>query len=197
MNASTQRFLLFALVSLISLHAQAGRPAKPALKVDEISRGPFGGQKSASCLRVYADRTVIYAEWSTSAVTLVDRAGTESRPEHTSAFSYQLSDGDFLELSGLLESKAVTKLSENFGPPHKPVDYFERVSVEIPHEKGPSKKLSTREYYVADLEEKTRYPSALILLMDRIDQMEKAATSTGVPTEVPNDCSLKEPSGKH
>jgi len=162
------------------------------LKADEIVSGPIGGQSSGSCLRVYSDGRVIYAKWSHSAATVVDGViRAESRPEHTSAFAYQLGDGDLSDLAGLLESKPVRGLPENFGPPHKSVDYFERIFVQILNSKGNSKRLSTREYYVANLEEKTRYPSALILLMDQIDQIEKAAAGAGKATNVPTDCSLK------
>jgi len=178
-----------------SLYAQADRSDRMVVRVDETSSGPFGGQKSRSCLRIYSDSKVIYAEWSNSGATTVNAAGVVSRSERTSAFTYKLDDGDLQELSSFLESKAVARLPENFGPPHKPVDYFESVSVEIPRSRKDSKKISTREYYVADLTEKTQYPSALVLLMDRIDQIEKTAASTGKPTEVPTDCSLK-PSGQ-
>jgi hypothetical protein len=192
-TVSTTGSTLLALLSLVAgLRAQGNRPDRVVLKVDEIVSGPFGGQKSVSCLRVYSDGKVFYGEWSNSAATLADSAtGVASRPEHTSASAYQLVDGDLQELAGFLESKAVRRLPENFGPPHKPVDYFETVSIEIPDGKGNIKKLSTREYYVADLEERTHYPTALILLMDRIDQIEKAATSAGKPTEVPAECSLR------
>jgi hypothetical protein len=184
---------LSVVLSLVAaLHAQTKPPDRVVLKVDEIVSGPFGGQKSSSCLRVHSNGNVIYARSWSSAVTVVDSAtSVASRPEHMLAVADQLVDTDVLEIVRLLESKAVRRLPERFSPPHKPVDYFEVVSLEILDGRGNSKKLVTSEYYVADLEEKTRYPSALIVLMDRIDQIEKAATSKGKPTEIPADCSLK------
>jgi hypothetical protein len=183
---------MLALLSLSeSLFAQDNRSDKVVLKVDEIVSGPFEGQKSTSCLRVHNDGKVVYSRWWTSAATIVDSVtNVASRPEHTVTVAGQLEDTDIWDLRQFLESKAVRRLPEKFGPPHKPVDYFERVSVEIPGNKGNTKKLSTREYYVADLKEKTRYPSALIVLMDRITQIEEVATTKGKPTEIPTDCSL-------
>jgi hypothetical protein len=171
--------VLALLSTVVGLSAQVNHPDRVLLRVDEISVGPYAGQKSASCLRVYSDGRVVYAEWSTSLVKNLDTAtGVVSRPERTSAFSYVLVDFRLEELASFLKSKAVRKLREKFGPPHKAVDYAERVSVEIPDGNGPPKRLSTAEYHVADLEEKTRYPSAFILLMDRIDQIEREATAS-------------------
>lgn len=184
---------VFALLSLAGgLRAQGNRSDGLVLKVDETVTGPFGGQKSTSCLRVYMDGKVIYSRWWNSAATIVDSVtNVASRPEHTVAFADQLADTDIWDLSRFLESKAVKRLSEKFGPPHPPVDYFERVSLEISGDKGNAKKILTREYYVASLEEKTRYPSALILLMERIDRIEEAAATNGKPAEIPADCSFK------
>ena len=153
---STVSRALLALLSIIAgLHAQSVSAARLVLRVDEISGGPFAGQKSASCLRVYSNSQVVYAQWSNSAAAIVDKAtGLASRPEHTSAFTAQLDDGDLQELSSLLESKATRRLSQEYGPPDKPVDYFESVIVDILGLRGVVKKVSTREYYVASLEEK-------------------------------------------
>ncbi len=95
------------------------------------------------------------------------------------------------ELSDLLESKAIKKLPEKFSPPHQPIDYFEMISVQIIGKDGKSKDISTREYYVASLKEKTRYPSALILLMDKINEIERVSNEKGTPIEIPQDCQLK------
>jgi len=164
-----------AMLSLAaSLDAQVTHSDGVVLKVDAIASGPFGGQKSTSCLRVYIDGKVRYSRWWNSAATIVDSVtNVASRPEQTVALADQLVDTDVWALNDFLESKAVRRLAEKFGPPHPPVDYFETVTVEIPGGKGNAKKLLTREYYVASLEEKTRYPSALIVLMERIDRIEE------------------------
>jgi hypothetical protein len=183
---------------LLMLFSASGWPAQETphnrliLKVDENASGPYGGQKSSSCLRVYSDGRVTYARWWNSAATIVDSvAKKESRPEHTVSVEHRLRNEDVRELSRFLESKAVKRLPAKSGPPHQAIDYFESVSVEVFDSKGNSKKIFTREYYVADLVEKSRYPSALILLMDRIGQIEAEANDKGKSTEIPPDCTLK------
>jgi hypothetical protein len=52
------------------------------------------------------------------------------------------------------------------------------------------KQISIREFYVASLEEKTRYPAAVIILMGKIDEIEQEALDKGKPTEPPADCQL-------
>jgi hypothetical protein len=161
------------------------------LSVDETASGPFGGEKSSSCLRVYSDGKVRYARWWNEAVTIVDEAGRKSRPEHTISLEYDLEDGSALELSTFFKSKPLRRLPEKFGPPHRPVDYVEITSVQIRLAKGKSKHISAREFYVADLEEKARYPAALIVLMDKIDEIEKQTSNNGKPAETPPDCQLR------
>ena len=95
------------------------------------------------------------------------------------------------DLSNYLESKAVKRLPESFPPPHRPIDYFGNVTVQIIDSKGESKQISTREFYVASLEEKSHYPSALIVLMARIDEIENETNEKGKPVEIPSDCRLK------
>src|SRR5947209_5102950 len=97
---------LFLFIMLFSWACSAQRkvPGNLILKVDEALSGPFVGQKSTSCLRVYSDGTVLYASWWNSAVTLVDKeTGQESRPEHVVAVVYHLEDNDQSDLSSFLE----------------------------------------------------------------------------------------------
>jgi hypothetical protein len=96
-----------------------------------------------------------------------------------------------LVLSDLLESKALKRLPKKFDPPHRPIDYFERISVQIITTSGKVKQISTREFYVASLDEKARYPGALIVLMDKIDEIEHQANVKGKPIDIPSDCHLK------
>lgn len=124
-------------------------------------------------------------------MAIVDEAGRESRPEHKVSVEHQLDEGDVFELSTFLESKAIKRLPERFAPPHPAIDYIENTAVQITLPRGLPKQISTREFYVADLEEKTRYPAALIVLMERIDEIEKEASDKGKPTEIPPDCQLK------
>lgn len=186
------RLMFLVLLSCWACSAQEKASTKLILKVDEIVSGPFGGQASTSCLRVYSDGKVFSARWWNSAMSVVDKdTGKESRTEHTTSVEHQLEESDVWELSSFLESKTLKRLPEEFAPPHRPIDYFENVTVQIISPNGNEKKISTREFYVADLEEKTRYPSALIVLMDKIDQIENEANTKGKPAEIPSDCRLK------
>lgn len=188
--------LLSVLILLPSWPCSAQKEALPRLilKVDETVNGPMGGERSSSCLRIYSDGRVIYASWRNSAMKIIDKeTGRESRPGKTISVEHHLDSVDGWELPRLLESKALKNIPNNFDPPHRPIDYFEQVTIGIFGAKGTKKLISTREYYVASLEEKTRYPSALILLMEKIDQIEKAASEQGRPTEIPSDCQSKAP----
>lgn len=172
-------------------------PHRLILKVDESVSGPFGGERSAACLRFYTDGTVLYSTWGNSAFSVIDKTGGESRPEHSSSVQYKLDDGDAWELSEFLNSKPVARLREKFDPPHRPIDYFERISVQIDREKGESKSFSVREYYVASLSEKVHYPPALIVLMDKIQEIEDEAQRKGNELlDPPEGCILKPVSTK-
>jgi hypothetical protein len=172
--------------------AQEKAPARLMLKADETTAGPMGGQRSVSCLSVYSDGKVFYASKWSSGVAVVDKdTGKKTRPERTISVEYQLEYGDELALSSFLESKALRKIPDKFAPPHRPVDYFENVVLRIISANGGEKQTSIREFYVASLEEKSRYPSALVLLMDKVDEIEKAVNEKGKPVETPKDCQLK------
>lgn len=171
--------------------AQEKPSRKPILQVDEKASGPYGGQKSSSCLRVFTDGEVMHARWENSLVTVVDANGRKSRPENITSVEYHLEGYEIEELSELFESKAVKGLAEEFAPPHRPVDYIETTSVQMALPSGKTKQISTREYYTASLEEKTRYPAALVVLMEKIDAIEKVALDKGKPTEIPPSCQLK------
>lgn len=183
--------LLGFLLSAARCLAQQEITRKLVLKVDETTAGPFGGQKSSSCLRVYSDDQVRYASWRTSAASVADGQGHVSRPEHTISVVLALEMGTASELSDFVQSRLVRGLTAAFGPPHRPIDYFETDSIEIPLPKGGAKKVSVREFYVASLEEKSRYPAALVVLMQEIDRIESKASADGTPADVPPDCQLK------
>ena len=186
------RFLSFlTLLPCWTCYAQEKTPAKLILKVDETVAGPFAGQKSSSCLRIFSDGRVLYARWSNSAGTVKDDKGKESRPDHTTSVEHRLDGTDVWELSNYVESKAVKKLPDSFPPPHRPIDYFENVTVQIIGSNGEKKQISTREFYVASLEEKSHYPSALIVLMSKVDEIENETNEKGKPAEIPSDCQLK------
>jgi len=154
--------------------------------------GPLGGEKSASCLRVYSDGKVAYATWQNSLETVGEKGTRRTlRPERIVSAEHTLDGANLWAISSFIESEVVRSLPGKFGPLRRPIDYFEYVLVEIVDSKGRSKKISTREYYVASLREKTKYPAALILLMDKINEIKKEASSKGKPAAIPADCSLK------
>ncbi len=184
--------LLVTLLSGFAYSAQKKDSGKLLLKLDETTNGPFGGQKSRSCLRLYSDGLVNYASWWNSAASVVDKeTGQKTRPEHTVSVAHHLEDGDAEELARFFQSRVIKRLPDNFGPPHKPIDYIEQILIQITEPNGSAKQISTREFYVADLEEESRYPSALIVLMNKIDEIEREANSKGTPVAVPPDCQLK------
>jgi hypothetical protein len=188
----TGLFLFTMLVASLVCHAQEKASSNLILRVDANISGPFGGQKSSSCLRVYSDGKVLYAHWWNSFASVVDeKTGEKSRPENMVSLEHHLGDGDKWELSSFLESKVLKNLPEKFGPPRQPIDYFESVTVQIIAPDGKKKNISTREFYVAGLEEKSHYPSALIVLMDKIDEIEREANEKGKPASPPTDCQLK------
>jgi len=187
-----QVLLLLMLLPGWVCPAQEKAAAKLILKVDETVDGPMGGQKSSSCLRVYSDGRVLYASWWNSGMTIIDKeTGKNSRPEKTISVEHHLENGDEWELSSFLESKVLKGIPDKYAPPHRPIDYFENVTVRIISPNGRERQISTREFYVASLEEKSRYPSALILLMGKIDEIEKETNEKGKATEIPSDCRLK------
>jgi hypothetical protein len=191
--------LILALVILLFprsiFPAQKDAP-RLLLRVDQMVSGPFGGEKSLECLRVYSDGKVSYARWQRAGIVIVDKeTGQSSRPEKTVSFEYAIPDRDAWELQELrdfIQSKAVRGLKDSFGPPHTPIDYFENTKVEILLQDGRSKHISTREYYVASYMEKAKYPSALIILMDQINHMESQVEEKGKSSSPPSDCVLHE-----
>jgi hypothetical protein len=187
------RSLCAALVLLVSgvMCSAQQQPATLVLKVEQKSSGPFAGKKELSCLMLYSDGRVVSAFSSTAGVEIQDEHGNVTRPKSGDSREYRFPETDSWQISefiDLLQSKAVRRLKSYFPPPHKPIDFVETSTVRAFFSDGKSKQIVTREYYVASLAEKTKYPSALVLLMDRIEQFEKKVADKGTPTEVPSDC---------
>jgi hypothetical protein len=63
------------------------------------------------------------------------------------------------------------------------------VSIELPHAR--TKTINVREFYAASLVERTKYPTALVLLMEELARLEDEATQKGKPSEPPTDCQLQ------
>lgn len=197
----TFRFLRFAIAMVIfsSLWAKRSLAQEtPALllKVDQTSSGPYGGEKASLCLRVYSNGRIVDSEWSRAAAEMVDQDGKKTRPEKTVSFECQVDERDVLwqigELEDFLKSKPVQHLADSFAPPHRPVDFVEisRIQINLPRAK--TKTITVREYYAASMIEKTKYPTALVLLMDKLARLEDEATAKGRPSEPLADCQLQD-----
>lgn len=185
-------FMISSLVATLCL-AQPASP-KLLLRVDRTTSGPFGGQKGASCLMLYSGGRVVYSWMSTSAIGVEDEHGNVTHPETGSSLEFKFSERDVWEFdsfAGFLKSKTVQRLDSYFPPPHSPIDYFETSTLQISLPDEKPKQIQTREYYVASFEEKARYPSALIIIMDKIEQLRVLAANKGTSTEQPVDCKFE------
>jgi hypothetical protein len=192
--ASTLVLTLFALLLAKPSLAQE-KPASLLLKVDQTSSGPYGGEKASLCLRVYSNGKIVDSEWSRAGVEIVDQDGRKTRAEKTASFEYQVDERDILwqigELEDFLKSKPVLHLAASFDPPHRPVDFVEVSTIQINLPDAKTKTINVREYYAASLIEKTKYPAALVVLMDKLAKLEDEVTTKGKPSEPPADCQLQ------
>jgi len=170
--------------------AQNKRP-EVLLRAYHGSSGPFDGEKGASCFMLYSDGRLVQVSSSTAALGVPDEHGKVTHPESTTSREYRFPERDSWQVSGyvdFLKSRAMRKLNSYFPPPHLPIDYVETSTVEVFFPTGKRKQVQAREYYVASLEEKAKYPSALIILMDKLEQLEDTVAQKGVPTLEPEDC---------
>ena len=103
----------------------------------------------------------------------------------TEAYEYKLENFSASELPRFVHSSSVTTLADSFDTPHRAVDYLESVNVTIPLADGSKKSINTRQYYVSSLTEKSKYPSALIVLMEKLQELEKQVVEKGKKVEVP------------
>lgn len=175
-----------------STFSQTALSPNPTLiiAVDEDSYGPIGASRSLSCLRVYSNGKVTYARWWRSGITLVDsETGKKEPQEHGASFEYQLEKYAADELSDFMQSKPVLKLSDSFAPPHAAIDYFETTHMKF-QSKIVSKEITAREFFVASLVERARYPSALLVLLQRVDEIRKDAENRGKADNVPKMCKI-------
>ena len=185
--------ILFALAFTC---AAEDHPARLLLWAHHGSSGPFGGEKATSCLLLYSDGRIVQISSSTAAMGVQDESGKITHAERRDNREYRFPERDSWQVSNFLdflESKALRKLSDSFPPPHPPIDYIETSTVAVFLPGNKVKQIQTREYYVASLIEKARYPSALIILMDNIEQLENTVAEKGTPMKGPAGCSLEHP----
>ena len=193
MNIRVVFFLALVLVG-ISCAAQ-DEPVHVVLRAWQGSSGPFGGQKGKSCFMLYADGRIVECSSSSSALGVRDERGHVTHSEKSESREYRFPERDSWQIENFLDflqSKPLRLLDSYFPPPHKPIDYIETSTVEVLLPKGKIKQISTREYYVASLVEKARYPSALIILMDKIEELEHIVSERGKPLGVPLECEFDE-----
>jgi len=185
-------FLLLAFLVAATCPSQDKPPAKLIFKSNEATTGPIGGEKSFTCLRVYSDGRATYAKsWSDSFLTVDKQTSKETYDEHLVSKEFIFDELDLLDFFAFLKSKPVQKLPETFGPPHTPIDYIEMIALEFTGRKDKLQRISTREFFVTDLEKLARYPAALIVLMHKLDEIERKVSSEGKSVAPPSDCHLK------
>ena len=184
-----QFFPLFFVFTLSVCSAQETTRVKPILKLDAWSQGPFEGQKSNSCLTIYSDGKLNYFHrWNSGRIKVNPNSGKKSLLEQTVSVESHLTHLNLSELRHFLESDAVKMLAESFVVPHSPIDYSQSATIHIIGPGGNSKAVSIDAYSVADLEQKSQLPGALIVLMDKIEEIEKAAAVKGKATKIPPAC---------
>lgn len=186
------RIVPFVFLFVVLSSAQ-DKPATVLLRAYHGSSGPFGGEKGQSCFLLYSNGRLVQVSSSTAAMGIRDKHGDVVHPETKASREYRFPASDSWQVNGyldFLQSKALRKLTSYFPPPHPPVDFVETSTVEVflPH--GKTKRIQAREYYVASLEEKAKYPSALIILMDTLEKMENAVAEKGTATQAPVDCGM-------
>jgi sulfur carrier protein ThiS len=185
----SQFFAAFFLLWISVCSAQETAQVKPILKLDGWSQGPFEGQESISCLTIYSDGKITYFHRRNSRKIRVEaKTGKKSLVEQTVSVESQLTRADLLELTGFLESNVVKALGESFVVPHSPIDYSESATVHIIGPSGNEKAVSINGYSVAGLEQKSQLPGTLVVLMDKIEEIEKAAALKGKDTKTPPGC---------
>jgi hypothetical protein len=182
-------FPFFFVFTLSVCSAQETTQVKQILKMHAWSQGPFERQKSNSCLTIYSDGKLNYFHrWNPGRIKANPNSGKKSLLEQTVSVESHLTQSDLLELRRFLESDAVQVLAESFVVPHSPIDYSESATIHIIGPNGNSKPVSIDAYSVADLEQKSQLPGALIVLMDKIEEIEKAAIIKGKATKIPPAC---------
>jgi hypothetical protein len=190
MRRAFARAMVPLLLGAVCMAQQAS--SQLLLKVDRTSSGPFMGEEGASCMKFYSDGKLTYSSWRDWGGQGGSRKA--ARQEKRDSREYKFSKEDSWEVedfADFLKSRSVQLLKPYFKPSHQATDYFETSTLQIFLPDGKTKKIETREYYVAFLEEKAKYPSALIILMDRIEQLERRVAEKGISAEVPSDCKLE------
>jgi hypothetical protein len=178
--------VLFSLY-VVAMHVNAQE--KSILKVQETSRGPFAEQKSMSCLTVYSDgRVIFFHRWNPGRLKTDPKTGKKSLLEQTLSIESHLNRAELLGVSDFLSSGILNAIGKSFVVPHVYFDYVEAATVSFTGQDAKEKRISIFDYGEASLEQKSRLPAALIVLMDKIAEIKKAATLNGKATKTPAEC---------
>ena len=158
---------------------------RASLKMVYRSSGPFLNQKSLSCLTIYSDGRITYFHrWNPVKVRIDTKSGKKVLVEQSVSVESHLSNSDRLEVSDFLKSDMVTALGNQFFVPSAGIDYGEEATIYIEGPDGNEKRISIRDYSTAGLEEKSRLPAALIVLLDKIEKIEKSASLRGKAAKI-------------
>jgi hypothetical protein len=194
-SASARLWLLVSILLSGYLLAAQNNTSRLVVTVGTASSGPFGGQSGLSCFAIYSDGEAFTFALSSEGVGSKDASGKVIHSEKQESRVYRFPEKDLWRIEGFadfLDSKAVRGLKAYYPPPHRPIDFVETTVVNWSPVKGQPKGMQVREYYVASLDEKAKYPSALIVLMDSIDQFETIVTEKGTPGAENPGCRLPE-----
>ena len=159
----------------VLLFTQSAPPSRLLLNVDEDTSGPLGGQHSKFCLRVYNDGLIYYGTHYTDTLEVKDEKGNITQRDRIEYRKLKLNDWEVSELADLAETPAFQKLADSYPPP---IDYFSTARIVVDSGKV-RKEIRTREFYVASVPEKAKYPSSLIALMDWINETETNVEQKG------------------
>jgi hypothetical protein len=129
-----------------------------------------------------------FRRWNPGSVQIGAKSGKKTLLEQVVSVESYLSRVDLLDVSGFLKSDVITVLEKGFVIPHPFVDYAEGTTVCLGASVSDEKCIEIRDYGEADLEQKGQLPGALIVLMDKIEEIEKASVLTGKTTKVSSNC---------
>lgn len=190
MAIKTSRVIFSLFVISLSVCPVQGTPeVRPILRLEEMSNGPFKGQKSVSCLTINSDGKIkYYHRWNPGKVGVDAQTGKKVLVEETVSVESYLSRADLFELPDFLESEGVKGLNDSIVILHVFIDYHESATLYVNGSDGKEKEISIYDYGTAGLERKSQLPGALIVLMDKIEEIKKEATLKGKAMKTPLNC---------
>jgi len=176
---------------MVFLFANPAAPTRHLLvRLNETTSGPVGGQKGFGCLEIYDDGQVSYfhaARWD--GVTFQDQNGHKVNFDSTRKTQTKLEEYEVSQLREFLKTKDFKSLDASFPPPHTPIDYFEATHIEAFENDQLTKAIDVREFRVASMVERQRYPASLLILMNDLEKIEERAVH-GTATDITPACAM-------